>query len=114
MDAQPLTRLIRRLEAATSRLEDIASVSSEPDETASQSGQGAGQDSTTVAAANGASSATQAKEEVDLPPIITDFDTLISGDLKTFVDMSTAMGGPLADQVRVEHKHHITIAEFTG
>ena len=35
-----------------------------------------------------------------LPPAIDDFDALINGDVKTFVNMSEEIGGLVAEQVR--------------
>lgn len=41
-----------------------------------------------------------------LPPAIDDFDALINGDVKTFVNMSEEIGGLVAEQVRMELDAH--------
>ncbi|KAF2093337.1 hypothetical protein NA57DRAFT_69130 [Rhizodiscina lignyota] len=92
-----LTTLIKRLEAATSRLEDIASSSEQPAPTTNGT--------TTTAATSGPSapqsqSPAPAKEppKEELPQSIEDFDTLLNGDVKAWTDLSTAFGGVIAEQ----------------
>jgi len=94
-----LTTLIKRLEAATSRLEDIA---------------GAGQESTTRSVAPSISapsingdatpSASQARTAAaepvdDEPETVQDFDTMTKDDLKVFSELSEKVGGLVAQQV---------------
>ncbi|KAF2401986.1 hypothetical protein EJ06DRAFT_529125 [Trichodelitschia bisporula] len=96
-----LTTLIKRLEAATSRLEDIASSASSFDPAT-------GANSTPGPAASPAPStpgiavtaAAPPKPAENLPPSIEDFDVLMRGDLKTYVDHSEAIGGLVAEQAK--------------
>ena len=102
-----LTRLMRRLEAATSRLEDIASSSFDGTATPrSNKGGPAAAAGSTAAAVNGVTSpmggaivastsqdATPTPSKVEepkeeLPQAIEDFDALINGDLKAFHSLS--------------------------
>lgn len=93
-----LTRIIYRLEAATSRLEDIASstvgleVPPNPNGAPSPS-------AAVVPVQAKAPPPVPPKEE--LPPSIVDFDTLIYGDVKAYHNLSTAksIGGLLGEQV---------------
>jgi adenylyl cyclase-associated protein len=106
-----LTRLVRRLEAATSRLEDIASSALEGQPPPTTNGV-LGVPSTSSGAAAGVSTsqtgtpppAPTVKEE--LPQSIEDFDVLIDGDLKTYHELSKAatIGGLLGDQVCCRHQ----------
>lgn len=50
-------------------------------------------------ARGGAASPSQ-QTAAPLPPAIDDFDALINGDVKTFVNMSEEIGGLVAEQVR--------------
>jgi hypothetical protein len=109
LDATPLTRLIARLEAATSRLEDIASSAAEyepeagangaPTAPGAKSAKGVPLAAAGVAAA-GASPTPKPQE--DIPPMIGDLDTLIRGDVADYVKLSNApaFGGPIGEQVR--------------
>lgn len=93
--------ILRRLEAATSRLEDLVPTMS--DASASTNGipalpeaglsTGRGIDQQV-----GSFASPQAVLE-PLPPAIDDFDGLINGDVKTFVNMSEEIGGLVAEQV---------------
>ncbi|QDS70631.1 hypothetical protein FKW77_000735 [Venturia effusa] len=93
-----LTRIIYRLEAATSRLEDIAAstvgleVPQEPN--------GAPSPSAAVLPAQ-AKAAPPVPPKEELPSSIVDFDTLIYGDVKAYHTLSTAdsIGGVLGEQV---------------
>ena len=94
--------LFRRLEAATSRLEDM--VPNIADTSTSSNGVQLGSDEGLVAAelrghgnANGSGSRRQLEV---LPPMIDDFDGTINGEVKTFVNMSEEIGGLVAEQVR--------------
>ncbi|KAK8188016.1 adenylate cyclase associated N terminal-domain-containing protein [Phyllosticta capitalensis] len=91
-----LTTLIKRLEAATSRLEDIASSTFEktgvPNATAGVATTAAAPPSAPGAPAPAA----PAKEE--LPAMIEAFDALIDTDLKDFMDRSKQFGGTIAEQ----------------
>jgi adenylyl cyclase-associated protein len=98
MDETPLIRLIHRLEAATSRLEDIAS-SAQPFEPSATGHDGS---SLAVPSQNQRAStpgASSIQSQEPLPESIEDFDTLINGDLKAYNDLSQALGGVIAEQV---------------
>ncbi|KAF1930211.1 uncharacterized protein M421DRAFT_419262 [Didymella exigua CBS 183.55] len=92
-----LTTLIKRLEAATSRLEDIASSSFTTDSGASKTGTAA------AVAAGGAAAAPAAavpspRAVESLPPSIAAFDELVSTELKTWLDLSSKMGAVIETQ----------------
>ncbi|KAL9595485.1 MAG: hypothetical protein Q9219_006414 [cf. Caloplaca sp. 3 TL-2023] len=95
-----LTTLIKRLEAATSRLEDMVPMTSDP----SASARGvallpeSGLTAPGVDVRTGASSSQTQLAVAPLPPAIDDFDALINGDVKTFVNMSEEIGGLVAEQ----------------
>lgn len=101
----PLTVLIR-LEAATSRLEDMVPAMSDP--SAASNGMASLPESGLTApgadARGGAASPSQ-QTAAPLPPAIDDFDALINGDVKTFVNMSEEIGGLVAEQVPHAHDH---------
>ena len=110
MDEAPLIRLVRRLEAATSRLEDIASSAQSFEQPSSTGHHGGPPDVSSLAGASqgqmglqqpsGATpGAPQAKLAEPLPQSITDFNTLLRGDLQTYRDLSEALGGVVAEQV---------------
>jgi adenylyl cyclase-associated protein len=88
-----LTAVIRRLEAATSRLEDIASTSVAFDATAS--GQTAG---TSVLPTPSEASTPKAAES--LPPSIQAFDKLLDTELKEWLELSAKLGDVINGQVR--------------
>lgn len=108
-----LTSLIHRLEAATSRLEDIASSAQTLGEEQGAAPQANGASTTAASTTNAppaaavtgaagtpkaASSAAPAEPEI--PQSIQDFDALIKGELKQFTDLSEQIGGIVAEQVR--------------
>lgn len=97
-----LTSMMGRLEAATSRLEDMVSNIGDPS---------ASTDGIPSAPSEGMSAAEgmgQARSTVPpphrhmepLPPTIEAFDGIINGEVKTFVNMSEEIGGLVAEQVR--------------
>ncbi|KAI9695941.1 MAG: hypothetical protein M1820_008353 [Bogoriella megaspora] len=95
-----LTTLIKRLEAATSRLEDIASSSLEQ---APSSASTNGSISAPTTAIPPRTSSTQTvtplpPKNTSLPQSVQDFDALINGDVNAFVTMSQKLGGPIAEQ----------------
>ncbi len=101
--------ILRRLEAATSRLEDM--VPTMNDASASANGLPALPEAglSTVRGLNqpaGAAASPQPLFE-PLPPAIDDFDALINGDVKTYVNMSEEIGGLVAEQV-----YHRKISEL--
>lgn len=100
----PLTTLIRRLEAATSRLEDIAGSSPSADQQAGpQNVAAAGgmsqspQEGSSKAGAPEGSTGTVVREQ--LPPAIEDMDALINTDVKAFVDASKGLDSVVEEQV---------------
>ena len=105
-----LTRLVSRLEAATSRLEDIAS-SAASFEAASSESPLASISAPSTAKPIGASSqnlAPTASKTAPTPPAIEDFDSLVTGDVKAYLDLSQELGGPIAEQVRYRRPHSPT------
>lgn len=95
---QPLNILILRLEAATSRLEDIATSvdSTHPETVAAIS---TAQATIAENAAAGAVPAPSATPPKPLPRSIEDFDKVINEDVKAFVGASEAIGGLVQQQV---------------
>lgn len=91
---------IARLEAATSRLEDIA-------QTTTQDPQDAHHGVPAVAASAAAalppsaakSSPTPVNVPAALPPAIEAFDALINNEVKRFANLSDSIGGLVAEQV---------------
>ncbi|KAL9039763.1 MAG: hypothetical protein Q9180_002336 [Flavoplaca navasiana] len=94
-----LTTLIKRLEAATSRLEDMVPTMNDPSATSNgiASLPESGLTAHGADARGGAASPSQ-QAAAPLPPAIDDFDALINGDVKTFVNMSEEIGGLVAEQ----------------
>lgn len=88
-----LTTVIRRLEAATSRLEDIASTSVAFDATAPSQTAGASTLSTP-------SEASTPKAAESLPPSIQAFDKLLDTELKEWLELSAKLGDVINGQVR--------------
>ncbi|TLD38853.1 adenylyl cyclase-associated protein [Venturia nashicola] len=93
-----LTTLIKRLEAATSRLEDIASSTVGLDVPPNPNG--APSPSAAVVPVPTEAKAPPVPPKEDLPPSIVDFDTLIFGDVKAYHTLSTqsSIGGLLREQ----------------
>ncbi|MCJ1474511.1 hypothetical protein MMC13_003169 [Lambiella insularis] len=94
-----LTTLIKRLEAATSRLEDIASSTLDP----KTSTNGVASISDAATASNNSepppsSTPTPRQPPQPLPPAIEGFDALINGEVGAFVNMSEELGGLVAEQ----------------
>jgi adenylyl cyclase-associated protein len=110
VNATSLTLLINRLEAATSRLEDIASSASSYDGDAATNGappapatsaKGVPSAAASVAAAGASPTPKPVAEKAALPPMIEDLDTLMQGDLKAYEKLSNApaLGGLVGEQV---------------
>lgn len=102
IDLDPcMLTMLRRLEAATSRLEDMVPVLS--DETEGADGdippEGAALDTTGGTDSLRRITAPQPLIE-PLPPAIDDFDAIINGDVQVFVKLSEEVGGLVAEQVR--------------
>jgi adenylyl cyclase-associated protein len=93
-----LTTVIRRLEAATSRLEDIAS-SSVGFDAAGPNGAPAPAPGSAVGP-SASSAPTTPKPTESVPPSIQAFDDLLNNELKTWLGLSTKLGSDIDDQVR--------------
>lgn len=104
----PLTTLIRRLEAATSRLEDIASSSASIEQQAHGSANGSISAASGIAAgASGVpnldalkregSMATVVKKQ-EVPARIGEMDQLIEGEVEKFVEAAKAVDGELVEE----------------
>lgn len=90
--------ILARLEAATSRLEDM--VPNIGDASASTNGvqSSPGQNLTTAEGMSESrgNAPSPHKHLETLPPVIDDFDGTINGEVKTFVNMSEEIGGLVA------------------
>ena len=103
----PLTLLIHRLEAATSRLEDIATSSSSYEGQAPQDGVASAggsvskspQDAASKAGSREGSTATVVKES--LPPQIEAMDSLINSEVKAFLEAGKGLDEVVEEQVRL-------------
>jgi hypothetical protein len=99
---QVLMRTTCRLEAATSRLEDMAQATIDP---AALTGLTTSTSKALSPAINGtgaesiAHPAAAARTPDPLPPAIEDFDELINQDVSKFVNLSEELGGLVAKQV---------------
>ena len=93
-----LTAIIRRLEAATSRLEDMASATVDPPQS---NGPAPSPAPTGPLPATPAISTPPTPKVVQeaLPDSIEDFDKFITATVKKYVNLSDEIGGPVADQV---------------
>lgn len=94
VSANVLTVALHRLEAATSRLEDIASTSVGFDVTSPN-----GAPAPPPASAAAAPNAPSAPKAESLPPSIEAFDTLLDTELKTWLDLSSKLGNVIDGQV---------------
>jgi adenylyl cyclase-associated protein len=92
-----LTAYLRRLEAATSRLEDIASSSAGPESGAANGTSGAPTQGT---AATAASEAVPTKAVESLPPSMQAYDALIDTELAEWMTLSGKLGEVIDGQVR--------------
>ena len=90
-----------RLEAATSRLEDM--VPNMSDASTITNGVSPGQTQSLVTSksvdSNRIASPSPSAPVETLPPAIDDFDALINSDVETFVNVSEEIGGLVAEQV---------------
>ncbi|PLB43589.1 adenylyl cyclase-associated protein [Aspergillus steynii IBT 23096] len=90
-----LTTLIKRLEAATSRLEDMAMSLDDPHSPKAAESAAA---PTPLAAEAPKAAAAPAPAAPTVPPQIQDFDALINKDVQNFVDLGNTIGGLVAEQ----------------
>lgn len=114
MDQPALTKLVLRLEAATSRLEDMAQATMDP--SSQPNGMVPGPGAPTLAANNAdtsgmGSEVTRVVSE-PLPPALDDFDSLITGDVEAFVSRSEELGGLVAEQVRPSKSSQDSLNSF--
>ena len=89
--------ILGRLEAATSRLEDLVPTIAEPSLAADGAPSLSGQGPSTDRALDQARPPSRHLET--LPLVIDDFDAIINGQVKSFVNMSEEIGGLVAEQV---------------
>lgn len=90
--------ILKRLEAATSRLEDM--VPSMGDQAAATNGlSAADQDVQRPGGTKQMGASDGPPTPAPLPPAIDDFDSVINGDVTKFVTMSEQIGGLVAEQV---------------
>lgn len=125
-DCSHAESMLRRLEAATSRLEDIASsatgadVSSTAEDAIGQSTSKAVGGGTTAgsrgAAISNAVNGLASKSAVNegLPEAINAFGSLIQGEVKAFKELSEQLGGAIAEQVSISLKRDIWEVEKPG
>lgn len=104
--------ILGRLEAATSRLEDLVPTITDPSVTTDAAQPLSGQGPSAERALDQARSPSRHMET--LPPVIDDFDAIINGQVKSFVNMSEEIGGLVAEQVRpprLPHPRSIWLAD---
>jgi adenylyl cyclase-associated protein len=94
-----LTAILHRLEAATSRLEDMAAAIDLPKlNGAAPTPAPTGPLPAPPTASRAAAETPKPILEV-LPDSVEDFDAFINGTVKKFVNLSDELGGPVAEQV---------------
>ena len=93
-----LTTLVHRLEAATSRLEDIASATIEPPKPNGTTPPSAPAATPLPRSIPAVAEPVKPKAE-PLPESVEDFDSFINGPVKKFITLSDDLGGALAQQV---------------
>lgn len=107
----PLTAIIRRLEAATSRLEDIASTSTSFESLdngkigQANAPRASAPNLPGTAVAGGSPAEAQKPSAPELPPAIKEMDELIDGDVKKFVEASKGIDPLVEGQVRESGEH---------
>lgn len=89
--------ILTRLEAATSRLEDLVPTIGDSPLTTDGAQSLSDQRPSAHSALDQARSPSRHMET--LPPVIDDFDAIINGQVKSFVNMSEEIGGLVAEQV---------------
>jgi adenylyl cyclase-associated protein len=92
-----LTTLIKRLEAATSRLEDMAMSLDDP-HSPKHVGSAAATPEPAAPVPVNTVAPPAPPAAPSLPPQIEDFDALINGDVRSFVDLGEKIGGLVAEQ----------------
>ncbi|VBB84111.1 Putative Adenylyl cyclase-associated protein [Podospora comata] len=119
------TTLIKRLEAATSRLEDIAQSAIDLESAAAQTPQGPSSTTTPQSSTPAPliralapppppppapKPAAPVKEE--LPEQVEDFNAFIANHVEKWVKLSEEIGGPVAEQARLALKGYTEISKF--
>ncbi|KAH7137090.1 adenylate cyclase associated N terminal-domain-containing protein [Dactylonectria estremocensis] len=101
-----LTTLIKRLEAATSRLEDIASSTDAPKDALDSNPPIASPPAlTTVSTPPAAAAAAPPKLAVEpLPESVEEFDSFLNSAVDKYVKLSNQLGGLVAQQAALVHK----------
>ena len=102
IDSNLLLTMLYRLEAATSRLEDMVPNIGDQSDSSNGIQSGKNQGMTAAEEMGQARSAVPPtpKHVETLPPSIDDFDGIINGAVSTFVNISEEIGGLVAEQVR--------------
>jgi adenylyl cyclase-associated protein len=90
--------MVRRLEAATSRLEDIASTALPNSSDGAASLNGASTDATPGVTAASTSTSTPKLVAESAPPAIEAFDELVNSDLKNWLELSGKLGSVIEGQ----------------
>lgn len=104
-----LTELLGRLEAATSRLEDIASSASSFEGSQPSHAHGSAAAAINRAASTASTSKqtaappSSASELEDLPESVVEFDNVVQNHLKPFLDQGNKLGGVVAEGVSQLH-----------
>lgn len=108
ISAPKLTTVIHRLEAATSRLEDIASATVEQPKANGETLAPAPAPAASLPPTTAAVITPEAAKALAplLPQSVEEFDLFITGALKKFVNLSDEVGGPVAEQVRDKWRVH--------
>lgn len=98
---ESLLKIGRRLEAATSRLEDMVPTMGDSSAVVAGVPQASDQNlSSDRGVEQGGGAATSPHKQMEtLPPAIDDFDAIINGQVKSFVNISEEIGGLVAEQV---------------
>ncbi len=82
-----LDNIIKRLEVATTRLEELAKNSS--------FGQG------------GSSASSGAASSDDNSPAIQAFDDIMNGSVQKYIELSNSIGSPIKEQVKINYNLHL-------
>lgn len=98
-----LTVILHRLEAATSRLEDMAASTIELPKINGVAATPAPTGPLPPPPAPRAPAQPPKPVVEALPESVEDFDTFITGPVKKYVNLSDEIGGPIAEQVRELH-----------
>ncbi|KAI5785020.1 adenylate cyclase associated N terminal-domain-containing protein [Peziza echinospora] len=102
-----LTTLIKRLEAATSRLEDLASIPSGVSSTIATPKADAGSTTSILSSGVTTTKPTPAPPAAPSPvaqaepQAVLDYDAIINGEMKKYLELSSEIGGPVAEQSKI-------------